>query len=53
MDEIKIQSPLRAIKEKCMDCCCWQREAVKAAPALTAPFMRSGLGKTRTAQSGS
>lgn len=22
MDEIKIQSPLRAIKEKCMDCCC-------------------------------
>lgn len=45
MDEIKIQSPLRAIKEKCMDCCCWQREAVKSCACTDCALHAFRFGK--------
>ena len=34
----------KAIKEKCLDCCCGQREEVKLCPAKTCPLWDYRLG---------
>ena len=44
MEDKKI-SPLKAIKEKCMDCCYWQYSEVKNCPATKCPLHPFRLGK--------
>ena len=40
-----ITSPIKAIRAKCLDCCCDQREEVKLCPATTCPLYPFRLGK--------
>lgn len=40
-----ITSPMKAIRAKCLDCCCDQREEVKLCPATTCPLYPFRLGK--------
>jgi hypothetical protein len=40
-----ITSPIKAIKAKCLDCCCGQREEVKLCPVTTCPLWQFRLGK--------
>ena len=42
---IDITSPMKAIRAKCLDCCCDQREEVKLCPATTCPLYPFRLGK--------
>ena len=44
MEDKKI-SPLKAIKEKCMDCCCWQYSEVKKCTATKCPLYPFRMGK--------
>ena len=41
----EITSPIKAIKAKCLDCCCGQREEVKLCPVNTCPLWQFRLGK--------
>ena len=43
--EKEITSPIKAIKAKCLDCCCGQREEVKLCPAVDCPLYPFRLGK--------
>lgn len=38
-------SPIKAIRAKCLDCCCDQREEVKLCPAKDCPLWQFRLGK--------
>lgn len=38
-------SPLKAIKDKCLDCCCGQKNEVKLCPAKGCPIWPFRLGK--------
>ena len=40
-----ITSPLKAIREKCLDCCCNQREEVKLCPVEKCPLWQFRFGK--------
>ncbi len=42
-DELK--SPIKAIRAKCLDCCCGQKEEVKLCPATACPLYPFRLGK--------
>lgn len=35
---MKKLTPLKAIKEKCLDCCCWNKKEVKLCTATTCPL---------------
>ncbi|MHB9023968.1 MAG: hypothetical protein ACYC7E_07285 [Armatimonadota bacterium] len=39
------QTPLRAIRRKCLDCTCGQVKEVRECPATTCPLFRFRLGK--------
>lgn len=41
----ELTSPMKAIRAKCLDCCCDQREEVKMCPATTCPLYPFRLGK--------
>lgn len=41
----KTISPLRAIRLKCLDCCCQQRNEVKDCTAANCPLFNFRLGK--------
>ena len=41
----EIRTPIKAIRAKCLDCCCDQREEVKLCPAKTCPLWRFRMGK--------
>lgn len=41
----KITSPLKAIKAKCLDCCCGQLNEVKLCPAVDCPLFEFRFGK--------
>lgn len=43
--EKAITSPLKAIKAKCLDCCCGDRTEVKDCPAKDCPLWMFRLGK--------
>ncbi len=45
MEEEKVVSPLKAIRAKCLDCCCDQRDEVKMCPATKCPLWGFRLGK--------
>lgn len=46
MSENKIiTSPLKAIKEKCLDCCCWQRNEVKLCTVVNCSLHPFRFGK--------
>ena len=38
-------TPIKAIRAKCLDCCCNQREEVKMCPAKGCPLWSFKLGK--------
>ena len=38
-------TPIKAIKAKCLDCCCGQREEVRECPAKECPLWQFRLGK--------
>ena len=40
-----ITSPIKAIRAKCLDCCCDQREEVKLCPAKDCPLWPFRMGK--------
>ena len=44
-NEVVSLTPIKAIKEKCLDCCCGQREEVKMCPVKTCPLHDFRLGK--------
>lgn len=46
-DETKneIPTPIKAIRAKCLDCCCDQREEVKLCPAKDCPLWPFRMGK--------
>ena len=43
--EDELKSPIKAIRAKCLDCCCDQKEEVKMCPATTCPLYPFRLGK--------
>lgn len=43
--ETEILSPMRAIKAKCLDCACGQREEVKLCPVKDCPLYPYRMGK--------
>lgn len=45
MEDTVNVSPIKAIKAKCLDCCCGQKEEVKLCPATTCPLWGFRLGK--------
>lgn len=45
MNEEKNMTPIKAIKAKCLDCCCGQREEVKLCPVEDCPLWTFRLGK--------
>jgi len=45
MEDEKITSPIKAIRAKCLDCCCDQRDEVKLCPATTCPLWPFRMGK--------
>lgn len=44
-EEQKITSPIKAIKAKCLDCCCGDKSEVRACPATNCPLWDFRLGK--------
>ncbi|MCD8238779.1 MAG: hypothetical protein LUC92_05535 [Clostridiales bacterium] len=40
-----IASPLKAIRAKCLDCCCWQKNEVKLCTAEDCPLHPFRFGK--------
>jgi len=38
-------TPLKAIRAKCLECCCWRSETVKACPCPDCPLYPYRLGK--------
>ena len=46
-DETKneIPTPIKAIRAKCLDCCCDQRDEVKLCPAKDCPLWPFRMGK--------
>lgn len=44
-DEDTITSPIKAIRAKCLDCCCWQRSEVTLCPAKDCPLWAFRFGK--------
>ena len=45
MEEKKITSVLKAVRAKCLDCCCWQPNEVKQCPATQCPLYDFRMGK--------
>lgn len=45
MEDEKTTSPIKAIRAKCLDCCCDQRDEVKLCPATTCPLWPFRMGK--------
>ncbi len=45
MNEEKNITPIKAIKAKCLDCCCGQREEVRECPMKDCPLWQFRLGK--------
>ena len=45
IDDSKTMTPIKAIKAKCLDCCCGQREEVKLCPVEDCPLWAFRLGK--------
>ena len=46
MDEIEYKkSPLKAIREKCLDCCCGSHYEVKSCTAIKCPIYPFRMGK--------
>lgn len=43
--EDELKSPIKAIRAKCLDCCCDQKEEVKMCPATTCPLYPFRMGK--------
>ena len=43
--EDELKSPIKAIRAKCLDCCCDQKDEVKLCPATTCPLYPFRLGK--------
>ena len=43
-DQSKIRTPVKAIRAKCLDCCCNQRLEVKLCPAKGCPLWPYRLG---------
>ena len=41
----KTLTPRKAIREKCLDCCCWQREEVRKCTAIHCPLWPYRMGK--------
>ena len=41
---VKLLTPVRAIRERCMDCCCWQWAEVQRCPAKDCPLHGYRLG---------
>lgn len=44
-NDSKTMTPIKAIKAKCLDCCCGQREEVKMCPVEDCPLWAFRLGK--------
>lgn len=40
----KFLTPIRAIRQKCLDCCCWQKQEVKLCPSKDCPLHPYRLG---------
>lgn len=45
MSEKLVTNPVKAIKAKCMECCCYQREEVKQCPVEACALWSFRLGK--------
>ena len=45
MADEKAMSPIKAIRAKCLDCCCDQLSEVKLCPAVDCPLYPFRLGK--------
>ena len=43
--EVVVLTPIKAIKAKCLDCCCGQRDEVKSCPVTDCPIWDFRLGK--------
>lgn len=45
VNSMKKLTPMRAIREKCMDCCCWQRKEVRLCPIVRCSLYPYRFGK--------
>jgi len=45
---MKLRTPVNAIREKCLDCCCYQYAEVKLCEATRCPLWPYRLGKRPT-----
>ena len=41
----ELKSPMKAIRAKCLDCCCGQKDEVKSCPSSGCPLWAFRLGK--------
>ena len=41
----EIRSPIKAIREKCLECCCWQQGEVKMCPSTDCALYPFRFGK--------
>jgi hypothetical protein len=44
-EQTKHLTPLKAIRKKCLDCCCFQPKEVKECPVTTCPLYAFRLGR--------
>lgn len=45
---MKKTTPLRAIRAKCLDCCCWQPKEVRLCTSVECPLWLYRMGKRPT-----
>ncbi len=42
---IKIKTPIKAIRAKCLDCSCWQVKEIRECPVNLCPLWHYRMGK--------
>jgi hypothetical protein len=47
-DNKEITSPLKAIREKCLDCCCWSESEVRLCTAVDCALYYFRMGKNNS-----
>lgn len=51
-EPMKVRTPIKAIRAKCLDCCCNQVKEVKLCASLTCPLWPYRMGHRPTTGSG-
>ena len=50
MSEKKLPTPLKAIRQKCLDCCCYEKKEVRLCAAVNCPLHPYRFGHRPTSE---